>query len=251
MKDMKTTHNSTTSWHNVFLRVIQVYWAILDLAYSSTHEEFRLRKRIAAQDTCKAQHFFHFIRHGAPSEKKATCREGRIISLNIFGRPSSFEKQINSFSVARPKNNQKQAACPWNTVVNMKISWLYSCSLVPFSLDELWCNGLSGLFRDFVWAKYRFDPGHSCWEGVCKPLQLRAREQAQKRLKRDDPICSERFTKQNAEVIIDVEGQNSCCWDGGDVEKGDTRLVHVAWNIMKQHETILGGGFKYRGRCYS
>ena len=30
------------------------------------------------------------------------------------------------------------------------------------------------------------------------------------RLKRDDPICSERFPRQNAEVI-DVEGQNSCC----------------------------------------
>lgn len=235
MKHMKTTHNSTTSWHNVFLRVIQVYWAILDLVYSSTHEEFRLRKRIAAQDTCKAQHFFHFIRHGAPSEKKATCREGRIISLSIAGRPWSFEKQINSFSVPRPKNNQKQAACPWNIVVNMKISWLYSCSLVPFSLDELWCNGLSGLFRDFVWAKYRFDPGHSCWEGVCKPLQLRAREQAQKRLN----DFQNRMLKSGSEHMLLRRWR---CWK---------RRYQACTCCMKHHETILGGGFKYRGRCYS
>ena len=40
---------STTSWHIFFLRVIQVHSVMLDLVYSSTHEEFRLRKRIAAR----------------------------------------------------------------------------------------------------------------------------------------------------------------------------------------------------------
>ena len=96
------------------------------------------------------QHFYdsqHFIRHGAPSEKKTTCRVGRIISLSIVERPSSFEKQINSFSVPRPKNNQKQAACPWNIAENMKISRLaFLCFLLPWvSSDVMYFQDCSGI----------------------------------------------------------------------------------------------------------